>query len=162
MAVTNPPVLRICLYGATGSDLTAFANRLSGALVAKGFAANVTTLLAPCPPGEPAHDLTLLMGLTALPSVPAPPASQQEAADQAIRSALAHAGVAYQVIYGNEAARLAQAVQAAELRWRPASAGPLIAPQSEQARAWVWNCEKCSDPRCEHLLFTDLMARRDS
>jgi hypothetical protein len=27
---------------------------------------------------------------------------------------------------------------------------------------WVWMCEKCSDPQCEHRLLTALLAQRDS
>jgi hypothetical protein len=24
---------------------------------------------------------------------------------------------------------------------------------------WTWNCDKCSDPECEHRLFTALRGR---
>ena len=29
-------------------------------------------------------------------------------------------------------------------------------------RTWTWSCDKCSDPECEHRLFTSLAARPQS
>ena len=34
------------------------------------------------------------------------------------------------------------------------------APLAMRLRAW--DCEKCSDPECEHRLFTSLVAQREA
>lgn len=70
--------------------------------------------------------------------------------DALVREALARAGVAYRVVYGTgeERTRNALAPVLALLGERPAEAGP----------RWAWVCDKCSDPDCEHRLFTGLRA----
>lgn len=74
--------------------------------------------------------------------------SAHELADAALRESLAHRGVAFQVIHAtDDSQRLSHALRA--LRLRPAGATP--------ARPWVWSCEKCSDPSCEHQLFRRLV-----
>lgn len=108
------------------------------------------------------YDVTLLTGL----DLPWPAAGPQregprarEPMDALIRQALAGAGVAYRVVYGQGQARLANAVAAID--GAAASPGPAAArdqPGSE-ARRSQWNCEKCSDPQCEHRLFTQLSRR---
>ncbi len=110
--------------------------------------------------GSPAKvagsDLILLMGLDGLQS----PAVN--ALDQSIRLELELAGTAYEVLYGTPQDRLAQALQVAEKRLNKSSTAP-IPPQvqAELARKpWVWICDKCSDPQCEHQLLTQLLARR--
>lgn len=110
------------------------------------------------------YDATLVMGLD-LPWVAdglQRDASQpREPVDALVRSLLQRAGVAFQVVYGSGPARLQGAVTAL------ASAGVLPAhlaarPAADEAqRAWVWVCEKCSDPTCEHRLFSKLREQRD-
>jgi len=107
-----------------------------------------------------AADLTLLMGLD-LPWVPDglfrdSPAARQTT-DAILRARLEQAGITFQTIYGSGEARVQQA-----LRTLGAAMGRPLVPQDpfwEQGRR-RWNCEKCSDPACEHRLFRDLIAQR--
>lgn len=102
------------------------------------------------------YDATLLTGLD-LPWVAdglqRDAAQPREEADALLRSLLQHAQLPFQVIYGQGPQRLASALQAL------VSAGVLPAGTVDgQAdggarRAWVWVCDKCSDPACEHRLF---------
>ncbi len=104
-----------------------------------------------------AASLTLLMGL----DLPCPPEEQplQQAADAQLRAALGAAAIGYRVVYGQGPARLASALRALEsVVGRPVgdTAGP---HEASAARMLAWGCEKCSDPVCEHRLFTALTAR---
>ena len=74
----------------------------------------------------------------------------REPVDALIRDALGKANVPYRVVYGSGPQRLRNALaaidalSAAERRKDPPS------------RPWIWVCDKCSDPQCEHRLFTGL------
>ena len=102
------------------------------------------------------YDATLLTGLD-LPWVPdglqRDAAQPREEVDALLRSLLQGAQLPFQVIYGQGPQRLDSALQAL------VSAGVLPAGIVERTvdsgaqRAWVWVCEKCSDPACEHRLF---------
>ena len=71
----------------------------------------------------------------------------REPVDAQVRQALADAGVPYRVVYGSGPERLANALAAIDAgRLREKLAQP----------AWAWACDKCSDPECEHRLFTRL------
>lgn len=78
----------------------------------------------------------------------------REDVDGLVRSLLQRAGLPFQVAYGSGRARLQAALVALasvgvlpdSLVQRPATEG--------NRRAWKWMCEKCSDPDCEHRLFT--------
>lgn len=82
--------------------------------------------------------------------------------DALVRAALSRAGLSFAVVHGTGGERLANA-------WNAINA---IAGNEDQARArgrgdakptsWSWPCEKCSDPECEHRLFSDLLGRRDT
>ena len=74
----------------------------------------------------------------------------REPVDAMLRDALARAAVPYRVVYGSGPERLASALAAVDAVPR--------SPAGEGA-AWVWNCEKCSDPECEHRLFGRLLGR---
>jgi nicotinamide riboside kinase len=93
------------------------------------------------------YDLTLLTGLD-LPWVAdglqRDGPHVREPVDAMVRAALTKAGVAYKVIYGHGDQRLQQALQAIQ------------APSPRGAGSWRWPCEKCSDPECEHRLFSGL------
>ena len=117
------------------------------------------------PAGLPGFDLVLLAGLeTPLKTgTDISLAPDLQAADQAIRTALARAGVSYQVLYGTAGERMAQALQAAEsLLPADSRPRPAVRPVEAKKQPWVWMCDKCSDPQCEHQLLTALLARRDS
>lgn len=91
----------------------------------------------------------------------------QEAADARLRTALSDAGVGYRVVYGQGDQRTANAVNAikniASSAYSSSARGHFFLKNDEQiertARLRAWNCEKCSDPECEHRLFSALMGR---
>lgn len=101
------------------------------------------------------YDLTLLTGLD-LPWVAdglqrvGP--QVREPVDALVRSALASAGVPYRVVYGQGDERLVNALAAID----STQAGTRQPARPSENRRWQWTCEKCSDPQCEHRLFTQL------
>ena len=76
----------------------------------------------------------------------------REPVDALVREALARANVPYRTVYGRGKERLENALAAI------AAASERKAPDG--ASAWVWSCDKCSDPECEHRLFTGLISGR--
>jgi nicotinamide riboside kinase len=80
----------------------------------------------------------------------------REQVDALVRDALGKGGVEFRVVYGRGEERLASALAAIDALSRagstPASAPPEI-------KRWLWACEKCGDPECEHRLFSALGAR---
>lgn len=109
-----------------------------------------------------AYGLTLLMGLD-LPWVsdglfrdgPA----LRAATDAVLRRELQAAGIPFQTLYGPLQLRLQQALRAIGTALKRA-----LSPEDP---AWAqgrrpWNCEKCSDPDCEHRLFTQLLQQRST
>lgn len=110
-------------------------------------------------------EMTLLMGLD-LPWVAdgffRDSAAVREATDAVLRRELQAAGIPFQTVYGLGEARVVQALRAVAR----ALGRPLVDadPGGVQGRR-LWVCEKCSDPVCEHRLFTALLQRdtaRDS
>jgi hypothetical protein len=71
-----------------------------------------------------------------------------------LRDALMAANLPYSVVHGERSERLAQAWDAIRL-----IADPDDGPQPTRT-TWAWTCDKCSDPACEHRLFSDLVAGR--
>lgn len=102
----------------------------------------------------PSCDLHLLMGLDLLPLAEARAA---DAVDAALRAALLDAGLAYKVIYGQGAQRLQNALLAIEGSGAAAPDARLAAQYGLQGGCVAWRCENCSDPDCEHKLFTGLL-----
>jgi len=80
----------------------------------------------------------------------------REPVDALVRAALARAGVSYAVVHGRGPERLASAWTALNL----ASDAEAAVARRTAGQTWGWSCEKCSDPVCEHRLFTDLLTRR--
>ena len=80
----------------------------------------------------------------------------REPVDALVRAALARAGISYAVVHGRGPERLASAWTALNL----ASDAEAAVAHRSAGEAWGWSCEKCSDPVCEHRLFTDLLSRR--
>ena len=68
--------------------------------------------------------------------------------DAQIREALARARIPYRMVYGSGDERLRNALVAID------SASPEDERANGSARRWTWSCEKCSDPDCEHRLFS--------
>lgn len=165
-------MLKITLAGVPGSGKAALAAALTTALEASNCQAaitlNATAALAPDLANE---DLVLLMGLTTDARRAGQAQAALEEADQRIRSALNRSGVAYQVLYGLNRERLGQALHACTALGKPGkpvlktekpSLGQAISKQQLKNPAWVWLCDSCSDPVCEHRLLTDLLARRSA
>jgi hypothetical protein len=161
-------VLKIAVTGAPLTGKRQLAAALDCALKISGHEATVAvTDAASLPADLPSFGLTLLMGLEeAQATTTADERRQhQHSADQSIRAALSHAGIPYRVMYGTAEQRLARALEAAQsLRPRAPTftrSTPGATPSPQKSRkAWVWVCEKCSDPACEHRLLSDLLAER--
>lgn len=116
----------------------------------------------------PLTHITLLTGL----DWPCPPAEQEnrEQRDAELRRQLQASGTPYRVVYGSTARRLTTALAAAQALQAPTqstAASLTRAPigsadgrdeDDDQGpfKMRSWGCEKCSDPVCEHRLFTSL------
>jgi hypothetical protein len=93
-------------------------------------------------------DAVLVMGLD-LPGESPQGVAARADADARLRGLLQSAGFPYRVVYGHGPERLAAALHALGL----------APPRAETPRGGrAWSCEACSDPECEHRLFTGLMA----
>ena len=143
---------RIVVLGVPGTGATELCGQLRTTLTAHPefvFSADAPSLAA--------HDLALLLGLD--------PAhtdfSAQAQQDNALREQLQTLGLPYRVVYGAGPARLVNALLALGLPAPDADAQQT----REQAQFDLnrgrtpWSCEKCSDPVCEHKLFTGLPQR---
>jgi nicotinamide riboside kinase len=106
-------------------------------------------------------DLTLLMGLD-LPWVAdglqRDGPQSRPPVDARLRTVLAQGQVPFQVVYGNGPARLQNALNAID-SIAGGAGGTSAKALFTSKTTWAWNCEKCSDPACEHRLFTDLLHR---
>jgi len=119
---------------------------------------NDSSLLPAARADQQRYDLTLLMGLD-LPWVadglfrdgPA----VRDATDTVLRRELQIAGVRYQTIYGKGPQRLQQALRAiAHHLGRPL----LDDDPALRLGRGRWVCDSCSDPDCEHRLFSQLIS----
>jgi len=115
------------------------------------------SLLAGARAAQAACDLTLLMAL----DIPWQPdglfrdsPALREATDALLRRELQGGGIAYQTVHGQGDARLRQALRAIGR----ALGRPLVDEDPAlTAGRGTWTCEHCSDPGCEHRLFTGLL-----
>ncbi|MEO7160873.1 MAG: hypothetical protein ABIX00_10310 [Polaromonas sp.] len=155
--------LKVSLLGASDTQVSQLAAALNDAVKTSGWQALVFAGMPVSPADLASFDLVLLMGLEAgaesrIEALDA----RREAADQSIRATLALAATPYQVLYGASEVRLGDALRAIE------SLLPFARPRTRQGlssdnsttKPWVWMCEKCSDPQCEHRLLTALLAQR--
>lgn len=84
--------------------------------------------------------------------------------DTLVRQALERGGITYRVVYGQGQQRLNNALLALGLPGEDDTALQL----REQAQfainqgRTVWQCNECSDPDCEHKLFTGLLMQRSA
>lgn len=120
---------------------------------------NDTALLPPALEQQRRYDLSLLMGL----DIPwqadglfRDSAEMREATDALLRRELQAAGIGFQTVYGQGGARLQQALRAIGT----ALGRPLVHADPALATGrGNWTCDNCSDPECEHRLFTGLLSR---
>lgn len=160
--------MKIAILGAKGSGKTWLAKALFLAFAEMSTDATpaLDILKSASPVAVAPVDLILLMGLD-LPLSATEAASgrqdSREAQDAQLRANLARVGAVFHVVYGTGAARLENALAAI----RRMNAPYLEAYYAYSAREnglfssktpvkWQWNCDKCSDPDCEHRLFTSL------
>jgi nicotinamide riboside kinase len=82
--------------------------------------------------------------------------------DTLVRQALERAGIAYRVVYGQGHQRLNNALLALGLPGEDDTARTTRenAQFAINEGRTVWQCNECSDPECEHKLFTGLLAKR--
>jgi nicotinamide riboside kinase len=101
-------------------------------------------------------DMTLLSGLD-LPwqadGIQRDGAHVRPPVDALLRQRLDEAAITYRVVYGKGAQRLHNAMDC--IAAHASIDGPT---GSKSANKWVWVCDKCSDPDCEHRLFSQLTA----
>lgn len=116
----------------------------------------------------PLTPITLLTGL----DWPCPPAEQEnrEQCDAELRRQLQASGTPYRVVYGSTARRLTTALAAVQALQAPPQSTAVSLTRAPIGSAdgrdedddqgpfkmRSWGCEKCSDPVCEHRLFTSL------
>ena len=88
----------------------------------------------------------------------------REDEDAALRQSLHKNRVDYSVIYGLNEARLVNASSAIQNEYAIISVAVYACPEpilatiySKTRPTWSWPCDKCSDPECEHQLFTQLL-----
>lgn len=83
--------------------------------------------------------------------------------DTLVRQALERSGILYRVVYGQGLQRLNNALLALglgaedEAAWHTRQNAQFALNEGRTP----WSCEKCSDPDCEHRLFTGLLQRGD-
>ena len=146
---------RIVVLGAPGTGAAELTAELSAALPPNGEL-QVTHEAWP----SAGHDFALLMGLDQ-PDVQTAERLRREQLDGELRERMRALGLPCQVVYGLGRARLNHALLALGLP----SADKHTRQVREQAQfdlnrgRTAWSCEKCSDPDCEHRLFTGLLRR---
>jgi len=87
----------------------------------------------------------------------------QPPVDALIRSALQRAGQPFQVVYGSGTQRLQNAfnaIHSVATSARPESASSQFDSKNVTAQPFYGYCERCSQPDCEHRLFTALVGKQ--
>ena len=169
--------LRLAILGAAGSGKSWLTRALSDALMAKGHSVRVSCSWSPnTTPGTRlateewwiteaitaprVHDpglTTLLMGLD-LPGV----GPEQQRQDSSLRQSLSQAHCPFKIVYGQGIQRLHNAMLALGLTkdhtaaWQDRALSQFNINRGRD----VWQCNDCSDPACEHKLFTRLLTQR--
>jgi hypothetical protein len=141
----------IALLGADGSGKTQLAEALAQRLAQRGIAATLVAVPqssfdAAALEAYRGHAFTLLIA----PASPTP-------IDGMLRKALMDANLSFAVVHGEGAEQLANAWNAINTAADPDARG---SAEPGTTTAWSWACDKCSDPACEHRLFSDLVAKR--
>lgn len=149
LVTSAPPPTLICLLGAPGSGAQELARALQAQLAPTYLSQARPDLPQAGEPQTPA--LILLLGQDG------PSDAAASAWHAQCRAQLAAQGRTFQVLYGSAAQRLQAALRAVDGALPQALRETLPPYPGEQAaRLRNWACEKCSDPECEHRLFTAL------
>lgn len=167
MTPALPAGSTVAVIGAERSGKTELANTLAARLQEHAVAVADGTLLgaavmrewengdrslhAEAWQAQRSYAHTLLMGLDLPSPADLDPASlwRRERIDDLLRAALVDAGIPFAVVHGQGHERLGNALRALGL----------AAPERPR-RIAPRDCDKCSDPACEHRLFTDLLSQR--
>lgn len=143
----------VVVLGARGTGATELIRQLRSALTAHpGMVLSEQSQICP------EHDFALLLGLDQSVSNAASQTERQQH-DAELREQLQAMGKPYRVVYGTGATRLHNALLALGLD----SEDKAIWQARQDAQFDLnrgrtpWSCEKCSDPDCEHRLFTGLI-----
>ena len=154
----NPAPRQIVVLGAPGSGAEALRLQLRQALTGhSGW------LLTDESWPSRQHQFALLMGLDQPDTAAADRADRaaQAGIDAQLRQQLQALDLPFRVVYGQGPARLTHALLALDL-----PAPDEAARQSRQEAQFdlnrgrtPWSCESCSDPDCEHRLFTGLLRK---
>ncbi|VTU26044.1 hypothetical protein H6CHR_02516 [Variovorax sp. PBL-H6] len=154
MTPALPPGCVIALVGTDDSGKTKLAESLAQRLALRGMEASLVVELLPGRSIEPgtleAHRGALILFIAAASPTPM---------EDMLRSALVLAKLSFAVVHGEGEEQLANAWNAINAAADADDRGPTT---PEGTAAWSWACEKCSDPACEHRLFSDLIARRSA
>ncbi len=157
----TPALANVVVLGARLADASRFAANLNDRLLQAGIHVSVRA----------ADQLTPDLNLAGCTAVFLLGLSQGDKAleplDQALRAGLLVARVDFQVLYGSDDESLERTIRAV----RRFAAAPGLAqlspttpkpekPDDASGKTWGWQCDKCSDPQCEHRLLTDLLAER--
>ena len=157
--------MNVALLGASIADVSELAARLRDELHAAGVSARLKLVDAAGLKADDARfDVVLLLGLEHL---------QQNAtlyaADEWLRASLLQTHMSFQVVCGSHEEKLQQALRAIYFEVarhghnrQPALQPPALKQNNPASSTWIWLCDKCSDPECEHRLLSDLLARRQT
>lgn len=145
----------IVVLGAAGTGAAELTRHLSLVL-----AASASWRLSLDTEPSAQHDFALLMGLD-LPCIGPVDPGAREREDSRLRQRLHALDLPYRVVYGAGRARLTNGLLALGLAVPDVSVQQTrIDAQFELNRGRTpWSCEKCSDPACEHKLFTGLLGQ---
>jgi len=147
--------MKIALVGYPGVGLSALPAQLQSALSPSDNYRVVSVGLVHSGPTPDAVQALAGMDLVLL-NTPDPDASaEHHAAYQALRTRLTQHALPFTLLYGSADARCDNALQA--IRFHTRDTAILAQPPSR----WSWPCEKCSDPECEHRLFSALLISSD-
>ena len=155
--------LRIALFDAGLIGASGSAASLNWLLAESGIAARVMAFNAVTPDIDVSgFDSVFLRGLQS----PANGDLLRQTADESIRAALQLSETPFHVVYGSDEEALTQVMRAIENLGTvpPITATPAIqnTRSLDGTAPWVWLCDKCSDPQCEHRLLTDLLEQRQT
>lgn len=152
MTPVVPAGCAVALIGADDRAKNVLAEALAQRLAQRGIGASIVVEPAPGRSIRPgtleSHRGALILLIAA--ASPSP-------IEDMIRQALLDAKLNFAVVHGEGEEQLGNAWNAIDAA---ATADGRSPATPEGTAAWSWACEKCSDPACEHRLFSDLVAGR--